>query len=140
MNSVTQRETMFPARLNSTREVRQFLEFFCLDADIERPTGLRLNLVLEELFTNTIKHGHRGDSDLPVWITLEANDETVTVTYLDRAPPFNPFAITATPYLETALEHRKEGGLGVLLAKELALSSDYLYLFGRNRLRMVLAR
>ena len=140
MNSVTQRETMFLARLDATREVRDFLEFFCLDADIQRSTGLRLNLVLEELFTNTVKHGHRGDCDSPVWIGLEANDNTVTLTYLDQAPPFNPLAMTEHCHLDTALEHRKEGGLGVLLATELAIASEYLYLYGRNRLRMVLAR
>ena len=139
MNSVTQRETMFPARLSAIRDVRDFLESFCRDAGVARPPGLRLNLVVEELFTNTVNHGHCGDCDFPVWITLEAAGSTLTLTYLDQAPPFNPFVAAACAPLETSIEHRKEGGLGVLLAKELTAASEYLYLFGRNRLRMVLA-
>jgi hypothetical protein len=35
---------------------------------------------------------------------------------------------------------RKVGGLGVLLTKELAASRDYAYLFGRNRIRLILGR
>ena len=140
MNSVTQRESMFPARLASVREVRGFVESFCRHADIARPPGLRLNLVVEELFTNTVNHGHGGDGDSPVWITLVARSATVTLTYLDQAPPFNPFGMAPRPVLEGAIEQRNVGGLGVLLATELTASSEYAHLFGRNRLRMVLAR
>jgi hypothetical protein len=32
------------------------------------------------------------------------------------------------------------GGLGVLLARELAATREYAYLFGRNRLRLALLR
>ena len=140
MNSLTQRETMFPARLAAVREVREFLESFCRDAGVARPPSLRLNLVVEELFTNTVTHGHGGDCDCPVWITLEAKRATVTMTYLDQAPPFNPFGMTPRPLLEGGIEQRKVGGLGVLLATELTASSEYAHLFGRNRLRMELLR
>jgi hypothetical protein len=34
----------------------------------------------------------------------------------------------------------KVGGLGVLLARELAATREYAYLFGRNRLRLALLR
>ena len=140
MTSVTQRETMFPARLSAVREVREFLEAFCRDTGIARPPGLRLNLVVEELFTNTVKYGHGGDSDSPVWITLEAKSAVVTLTYLDQSPPFNPFGMAPRPLLEGEIEQRKVGGLGVLLATELTASSEYAHLYGRNRLRMVLVR
>ena len=139
MISATQRENAFPARLNAMREVRGFIESFCGDADISHEPGLRLNLVIEELFTNTIKHGHRGDCDCLVWIALEAQGEHVTLTYLDQAPPFNPFGMMGA-HLEGGVEQRKFGGLGVLLATELAVTSEYARLFGRNRLRMALAR
>jgi anti-sigma regulatory factor (Ser/Thr protein kinase) len=92
------------------------------------------------LFTNTVTHGRCGDSDSPVWITLEAKSATVTLTYLDQAPPFNPFGIMSRPVLDGAIEQRKVGGLGVLLATELTAASEYAHLFGRNRLRMVLIR
>ena len=41
--------------------------------------------------------------------------------------------------LEALQETRREGGLGVLLAHGLSSSTDYAYIFGRNRIRLTLA-
>ncbi len=119
--------------------MQAFLEGFCADTGLPRQDCLRLNLVLEELFTNTVKHGHRGDSDAPVWIGLTRTDGAVQVVYEDKAPPFNPYARLTEHSPDMTLEMRKIGGLGVLLTKELAASRDYAYLFGRNRIRLTLA-
>jgi anti-sigma regulatory factor (Ser/Thr protein kinase) len=131
---------MFHAKLSELRHVSAFLEGFCSAAGIERQHCLRLNLVMEELFINTIRHGHRGDCDAPVWMTLDAGDKAVQVTYEDTAPPFNPYArLPATGPGKTD-EVRDIGGLGLLLTKELAATRDYAYLFGRNRIRLALNR
>ena len=129
----------FLARLDQLRPVQAFLEAFCADSGLPREECLRLNLVLEELFTNTVKHGHRGDCDAPVWIGLTRGDGAVQVVYEDKAPPFNPYARLTDNSPDMTLEMRKIGGLGVLLTKELAASRDYAYLFGRNRIRLTLA-
>lgn len=134
------RVAQFLARLDQLRPVQAFLEGFCAETGTPRPDCLRLNLVLEELFTNTVKHGHRGDSDAPVWIGLTRNGDAVQVVYEDQAPPFNPYAHLPEDPPDTTLELRKVGGLGVLLTKQLAASRDYTYLFGRNRIRLTLGR
>jgi serine/threonine-protein kinase RsbW len=130
---------MFPSRLEALREARAFLEGFCEGAGVARQSCLKLNLVVEELFLNTVKHGHRGGSDAPVWVTLEARDGSVRLTYEDRAPPFNPFAEATREMLEALAPTRREGGLGVILAHGLTRESQYAYLFGRNRIRVVMA-
>ena len=129
----------FIARLDQLRPVQAFLEAFCAAAGVQRAQCLRLNLVLEELFTNTVKHGHKGDCDAPVWIGLTRSDGGVHIVYEDKAPPFNPYARLSEPVVDTTVSMRKIGGLGVLLTKELAASRDYAYLFGRNRIRLTLA-
>lgn len=126
---------MFPARLSQLRSLTAFLEGFCNAQGIERTRCLRLNLVLEELFVNSVQHGFRGDSDAPIWITLDARPEAVQITFEDTAPPFNPFARLAPKEFQPRV-----GGLGVLLTRELAAGRDYAYLFGRNRVRLSLAR
>lgn len=50
---------------------------------------LRLQLVIEELFTNTIAHGHHGDSEHQVSLSLGRNDGILTLRYEDDAPPFD---------------------------------------------------
>jgi len=127
---------MFPAKLGELHALRAFLEAFCAQAAIGRDGCLRLNLVLEELLTNTVRHGHGGDSEAPVWVSLAAGeDRRVTLSYEDTAPPFNPYA---RPSPDTTQEIRKPGGRGVLLLQKLSASCDYAYLFGRNRIRLVL--
>ena len=93
---------------------------------------------IEELLLNTVKHGHRGGSDAPVWITLASVEGAIRVTYEDQAPPFNPFATATREMLEALAGTRREGGLGVMLAHGLTTETDYAYLFGRNRIRVAL--
>ncbi|MCY7388517.1 MAG: ATP-binding protein [Burkholderiales bacterium] len=137
MDPRTQTEAMFPARLTAWRAAREFLERFCTNASLARAPGLRLSLVLEELFTNTVNHGHRGDCDFLIWISLSTGENEIAVTYLDQGPPFNPLAM-AKAQLDVPLEDREIGGLGVHLTTELTTASDYAYVYGRNRLRLVL--
>ena len=118
--------------------LRAFLEAFCAEAGVAQDHCLRMNLVLEELFTNTVRHGHRSDSDSPVWVTLSATPGNLQLTYEDSAPPFNPYGRRPDASPDTTVEMRKIGGLGVLLTRKLAVSRDYAYLYGRNRIRLAL--
>ncbi|MEP7262785.1 MAG: ATP-binding protein [Usitatibacter sp.] len=130
---------MFPSRLEAWKSARAFIEDFCKGAEVGRESCLKTNLVIEELFLNTVKHGHRGGSDAPVWITLTSDEGRVSLAYEDCASPFNPFAAATREMLEALLETRREGGLGVILAHGLTSSADYAYVFGRNRIRLELA-
>ena len=129
------RTTMFPARLDRLRALRAFLDAFCAGAGLGSDDCSRLNLVVEELFTNTVRHGHKGDSDSPVWVTVSCDGKRVELSYEDSAPPFNPYGQSA----DQTLRMRKPGGLGLVLTRKLAASRDYAYLFGRNRIRLALA-
>jgi len=122
--------------------MQAFLETFCVQAGLPREACLRLNLVVEELFTNTVRHGHQGDCDAPVWVTVSRGGDRVQLIYEDKAPPFNPYSAlqeAAAPVPDTTVSMRRIGGLGVLLTKELAKSRDYAFMFGRNRIRLMLA-
>lgn len=130
---------MFPSRLQAWRRARAFIEDFCKGAQVPREACLKANLVIEELFLNTVKHGHKGGADAPIWITLSADGERISLAYEDSAPPFNPFSQATREMLEALAPTRREGGLGVLLANSLTSSADYAYVFGRNRIRLTLA-
>jgi anti-sigma regulatory factor (Ser/Thr protein kinase) len=130
---------MFPSRVPEWKRARAFIEEFCAAAALPRQACLRMNLVIEELFMNTVKHGQGGGSDAPVWITLVAQDGRMELTYEDFAPPFNPFAPDRREMLEALAQTHREGGLGVMLAHGLTARSDYAYIFGRNRIRVTLS-
>src|SRR5215216_1794635 len=66
------RREVFPARLGELARVRSFLEGFCAEERLAPDHCLRLNVVLEELFVNTVQHGHKTNCEAPVWISLGA--------------------------------------------------------------------
>src|SRR4051794_41214709 len=84
------RSAMFLARRAELRPLSAFLEAFCGEAGVDRSRCLRLNVVLEELFVNTVSHGHRGDCDAPGWITLEAGPPGPPGPFEGTPPPFHP--------------------------------------------------
>jgi serine/threonine-protein kinase RsbW len=139
VNAVTSRIGMFPSRREAWKGARTLVHDFCDAAGVPREACLRANLVLEELFLNTVTHGHGGGSDAPIWITLTASDGRISFVYEDVAAPFNPFAASTRERLDRLARTGREGGLGVILAQGLSASAEYAYLFGRNRIRATLA-
>jgi anti-sigma regulatory factor (Ser/Thr protein kinase) len=119
--------------------VAAFAERVCAGVGGGRADALRLTLVLEELFTNTVAHGHGRDSEAPIHVTLEARAGGIAVTYEDTAPPFDPFAAAVEPPGEAvAVEDRPVGGLGLALVARLSRERGYAYAHGRNRISLVL--
>lgn len=119
-----------------------FVESFCAERGVARDDMLRLSLVVEELFTNTVTHGHGGDSDAPVRIALGANARELELAYDDTAQPFDPLANAAslTAGLEGDVSERAVGNVGVALVAGIASRIGYAREDGWNRLRVVLQR
>jgi anti-sigma regulatory factor (Ser/Thr protein kinase) len=104
------------------------------DAGFAEDDALRLRLVLEELFTNTVHHGHGGDSDQPVDVVLDVTPGQIRLTYEDTAPAFDP----RTPPAQRAAEERPVGQLGLALVRSMARELWYERIEGRNRLALSL--
>jgi len=120
----------------------EFVEAFCAERGIGRHDMLRLSQVVEELFTNTVEHGHGGDCAAPVRLELEASPRAVTLRYEDTAPPFDALGRLAAqpPDVDAPLEQRKVGGLGILLVAQMAASVRHENEDGWNRWRVELDR
>jgi len=120
----------FRARLAETSNVSAFVESAI--AGMQARLVMRLRLAVEELFVNTVTHGHGGDSEAPVDVTVRIDGERVTLIYEDTAPAFNPFAKVDSPDPTAALEARDVGRLGVFLITQLAERCDYARTGNRN--------
>ena len=70
----------FPARLTVFKDIKAFVESFGADASLHPVDWLKLVLLAEELFTNTVHHGYRGGSDERVEITLESLERFIRLT------------------------------------------------------------
>jgi serine/threonine-protein kinase RsbW len=107
---------------------------------VARADTLRLVLVLEELFTNTVMHGHRRDCDAPVLIGLQASATHLHLRYADDAPPFDPLLYLKHAPPEPDHERAEGGGYGLRMVAEMAERFDYAHVGGLNHLTLVLRR
>ena len=137
--TVARHSQTFPARRDVLPRVDAFLGEVCSGAGLGRDTCLRLTLLVEELFTNTVVHGHGGDSEAPVRIECEVSPGRVALTYEDTGPAHDPFARVITPDAGAGVEERPVGGLGVLLVSEMAQQVEYQRAGDRNRISLVIA-
>ncbi|MFI5375030.1 MAG: ATP-binding protein [Candidatus Rokuibacteriota bacterium] len=135
--TVDRRSRTFPARRDLLPQVDAFLAEVCAAAGLGRDTCLRLTLLVEELFTNTVVHGHGADSDAPVRLECEVAPGRVALVYEDTGPAHDPFAQVTTPDAEAPVEERPVGGLGVLLVSAMAEQLEYRRDGDRNRISLV---
>jgi len=127
----------FPARIDALARVAAFVEEVAALAEFSRHDCLRLTLVLEELFTNTVEHGYGGDSEAPVHVTCDVQQGRVAMTYEDAAPRFDPRAVLQQPGDVAAGRERAPGKLGLVLVARMAAELDYARAGGRNRISLV---
>jgi len=92
--------------------VREFLETEKLSEDL----SFDIDLVLEELFTNLVRHG-RGEGDVEVDLSLVDGEVLIRL----RAAEPSPFDPTAAPRVNANLpmEQRRAGGLGIHFVRQL---------------------
>jgi anti-sigma regulatory factor (Ser/Thr protein kinase) len=126
---------VFPARRDAFIRVRSFIEETCARAAVRRADCLRLTLLIEELFTNTVVHGHGRDCDAPVRLVLTLTPPAIGVEYEDTARPHNQFLSVYEPGDADDLEHRRVGGLGITLITAMAEDVGYASHEGRNQIR-----
>jgi serine/threonine-protein kinase RsbW len=126
----------FVARILAFEQVRALIEEFGEMANLGREDRHKLTLIVEELFTNTVTHGFRGDSDSQVQVTLEQTGAGVRLTYEDSAPPHDPIASGLSTDIDATVNLRRVGGLGVAIALGLTEDASYAFVDGRNRVTM----
>lgn len=130
----------FPARLEALPRVGAFLEETCAAAGVARDDYLRLTLLVEELFTNTVLHGHGGDSEAPVSLSVDVGPGEISLIYEDSAPRRDPFADAPRIDESATVEGRPVGGLGLSLIAGMVDRMEYAHVGGRNRLYLVIKR
>lgn len=128
---------IFPASRPAFEKIRALIEEFCGMANLSREDRHKLTLIVEELFINTVTHGHKGDCDAPVSITFEEVGTQVALLYEDTAPPFNPLSSGTGTDAEALVQARRVGGLGAFLTVQLTRRAEYSFSDGRNRIRLL---
>lgn len=84
----------------------------------------KMELALEEVLVNILRYALLSEKE-PIEIQIRGTKGVhVEVSVFDRGPPFNPLE-APLPELETPLEEKEEGGLGIFLLRQIVDSLDY---------------
>ncbi|HLK50866.1 MAG TPA: ATP-binding protein [Bryobacteraceae bacterium] len=98
--------------------------WFCEENALGSEAEFDLNLALEELFTNAIRHGGCEGMKNAVRIRLERSGDLLAAEFADRGREFDP-ATAPAPDVSANLAGRPPGGLGLHLVR--SVMSDVQY-------------
>lgn len=115
----------------------EWVEMVAGEAGLPDDKALSLNLALEEAVVNVMKYAYPDQEDMPVDVSCEIGQGTVTFVIDDHGVPFDPTA-KDDPDITLEAENRPIGGLGIFLVKNIMDSVSYERVVGHNRLTMVL--
>jgi serine/threonine-protein kinase RsbW len=134
---VSQAEAVFALNgdLAELQRLAAEIERFCGEHSLADEAAFDLNLALEELFTNALRHGGCEGLQDAVHVRLERDAGGVVVEFADRGTAFDPLSAPA-PDLESPLEDRLPGGLGVHLLRQIMTDLHYRRLGEWNRITM----
>lgn len=124
------------ASLDTLQAIRSFVDRAGASLGIaESPLG-DLRLVVDEAVTNIVLHGY-GNSGGLVELNMRADGGDVVISILDRARRFDPDVVEA-PHLDTPLQDRPAGGMGIFLIRQMTDRAEFLPRpGGGNELRLV---
>jgi serine/threonine-protein kinase RsbW len=130
----------FAARSESLPALMDFIALRSGALGLPRGTSLRLQLVAEELFTNTFRHGECKLQHPSVTVGIELAGDEIEFTYEDCEQAWNPLNTLNPEHLQLPLDQRPVGGLGITLIDGLAERLEYARVDERNRIRLWMRR
>lgn len=126
-----------PTRLDSLSRLSESLEKIDGELGFSVREGFVVRLILEELLTNSIKHGD-APGGATVGFELRRHDGCTKIHYSDAGFPFDPRADLPKDSRFDELEERPVGQLGWPLILHYCTLDSYVFADGRNRMELTL--
>ena len=111
------RTAIFAARFDQLDAIREIAAQAAREAGMDDSGIFGVELSMVEACTNVIEHAYEGLDGGEMECTCDFDDEKLTIIIHDHGKSFDPSSI-ALPDLDSDLESRPLGGLGVFLMKK----------------------
>ena len=111
---------------NELREIARAaaqIDGFCAARGLQH-VAYAVNLVIDEILTNTISYGYEDDERHQIEIIVRVEAEALVVVIVDDSMPFD-LALAPERDLEASLEDTPLGGLGLFLVHRMMDSVEY---------------
>ena len=125
---------MYPAQLTYLHNILEQVDKYLAKKDCTPEFISETDLIIEELFTNTVHYAYAHSNHEPVCIfVLDENDGILKIRRIDYGAPFDP-TMTKRPDTHLSYQERKIGGLGMHLIRHYSSALKYR----RNKDRNIL--
>ena len=125
------------ARLDEIERIHTAVDILAEAEGWEPELLFQIKLVLEEMGTNIVKYGYDEGGEQEFRITLMSESRALTMEIMDNGKPFDPFADSPPPDLDSPVEERPIGGLGVYLVRKLMDEAHYRREDGMNKVTLI---
>lgn len=123
---------------NEEREldrVAAFMETVCEALQLDMHVAMKLQLAIEEIVTNVIFYAYPQGVSADITLTAESAGKELTLVLSDSGKPFDPTA-KEDPDLDVNPMDREQGGMGILIVKNIMNEVTYRRLGETNQLTM----
>jgi anti-sigma regulatory factor (Ser/Thr protein kinase) len=134
----TDLDEIFPATTDGLHTALRAIEQFCAGRNLEANLVSRARIIVEELFSNTIKYGYGGECDRPVRVRL-VEEGVLRLTLADEAAMFDPTRWRPEHPADLPADRRPEGKAGIALVLGLAAQVRYIPTESGNCIEITIA-
>ena len=136
MNADESVEVKLPNSLAALAQLHAAVTQFCRRRTIHPDIEFKIDLALEEVFTNIVRHGYVDSQPHEIVIRLGSGRDRVRISVEDDGRHFNPLLAPAAD-ITSALAERRVGGLGIHLVRRLLDQVRYQRRPAGNRLILI---
>jgi anti-sigma regulatory factor (Ser/Thr protein kinase) len=111
------------SKLENLPVIANFVSNVMASLNIGQSTAYQVQLAIDEACTNVINYAYTEEGG-PLTITIEVQADELVITVSDKGQPFDPLTVPP-PDLDSDLEERKIGGLGIYFIKKLMDEVSY---------------
>jgi serine/threonine-protein kinase RsbW len=129
------RELIFKNEEQELMRVAEFMESVCDELQLDMHVSMKLQVAMEEMVTNVIFYAYPEGTTADISLTAESDDHEVTFVLSDSGMPFDPTAKEDAD-TETNPMDREQGGMGILIVKNIMNEVSYQRLGDTNQLTM----
>ena len=129
------RELTFKNEDQELNRVAEFMESICDELQLDMHVAMKLQLAMEEMVTNVIFYAYPKGTTADITLTAESDGQELTFVLSDSGKPFDPTAKEDAD-IESNPMDREQGGMGILIVKNIMNEVSYQRLGEENRLTM----
>jgi anti-sigma regulatory factor (Ser/Thr protein kinase) len=124
--------------INEISRVCDMVCKFCKKHNVSDEKCHDITLILDEIITNIVNYAYPDGKEHELSVNVNKIGMHIALRLIDSGVAFDPLT-QADPDVESSLEERKVGGLGIFIAKQLSDGLKYSRVNNQNQLDIIIA-